>query len=211
MKRLVALFLIFSGLHVTSASSGTFELHVGSCPSQISFQLVGNWEDAYLSESAADALKNNPARTAIVAGVFLTDHIPNASMSIMSLGSLDRAQGTLSEEQFWQLAELFEDQVRDPDPALLSKLNELLGKYAIGSRTKVPDYKLREYILTTSNRFVVLGTSSSSGQEFLTAALLHYSAACIVTVNIGIPEKFGLEALLDALHSVQIYSSALSD
>lgn len=180
---------------------------MGSCPSQITFHFNGKWERSYLSEEAANVLRTNPVRKAIVAGVFLNDLMPNASMSVMSLGSLDRVQGTLSQEQFWKLAELFRDQARAPDPELLLKLKEKLERYAEGSGAELPDFTLREYILTGPSRFVILGTSSSSVGEFLTAGLFHYTAFCIVSVQIGIPKRYEIEALLEALHPVEIHSS----
>lgn len=205
MKKLVgqlcAALLISAG---TAANAVTLELTVGSCPTPVVFRLTDAWSNAYLNEDAADVLRNNPARSALISGVIISEHLPGASLSIMSLGALDSMQGDISEQQFWELAALFEQQVQAPDPAIQSEVQELIDALAAGAEYEGPQYELSDLFLTAPNRFVVLGQTTSSAGDFLVAGLMHLSGSCVVNVQVGVPEAYGLEALLESLYAIHI-------
>ncbi len=140
MKRLGALISIgFLASASTSATATTFGLRVGSCPSALSFSLTGTWRSAYLDEDTANALRVNPNRRAIVAGVFLNDALPGSSISVMSLGAIEPEQGRLSEDDFKQLVDLALTQMSNMDPKVRAQLDDQIRERADGAGIEMTD------------------------------------------------------------------------
>src|SRR5258705_1491501 len=79
------------------------ELIVGSCPTPITVQRKGIWATADPNEQARAGMEANPARKASVAAVFT--RADSAGFIVMGLGSLQKAQGRLSQSDFARLEE----------------------------------------------------------------------------------------------------------
>ena len=188
----------------TAAWAETFELSVGSCPAVLSITVGGPWSNSYLSEDAVEALEANPARNATVSGVILNDAIPGGSMTVMSLGSLDRAQGQISEVQFWGIADAFGKQISDPDSDILSQVKKRINELSGGAGQIDPSYSFRDAVLIGDRRFVIIGSTSTDAENLVTAAVFQHVASCVVSIYIGLPEGMGPDAILDTIGALRV-------
>lgn len=187
--------------------SDTYDLPEGDCPTQLSITLSGVWEEAYHSDDAVAELQANPARTASVAAVFSLESMPMASVSVVFLGALDGSQGSLVEEDLWEIADLFRNQVVNPDPALSARIEERVGELSLGGSLEEFDYSIHNNILIGPRHFVVFGSSQSAFGNIQAAGVFLYEASCILNIQIGFPMEVGLDTIVDSVYSIRVQAA----
>lgn len=183
----------------------TFSLRVGSCPTPLLFVLTESWEPSYLSEEATRAVQSNPNRRAIVAGVIQNYTIPDAAMVVMSLGAMEPRQGHLSAADFEGLVNQITSFHASDDEWLLDRVDQEIQRRANGAGVQLLDYDFDGRFLTTPDRFVSFASASTADRRQLSAGVLFFISSCIISVNIGVPERRGFEVLLDAVEALSVY------
>ena len=204
MKLFRVILTIVIYAFATPAYSENFSLKVGSCPSLFRFVTSGKWESAFINDAATEKLRKNPARIAKVAAVLMNEAIPGASISVMSLGSLDGAQGHISKAKFNEITEFFRKQIRKPNPLIASEVNKLVRKRSNADGKNILSYSIDDNFLTEDGSFVFFGKSSTESSKLLIASRYIFFSSCIATLQIGVPEEIGYGALFDAVYSIQL-------
>ncbi len=184
---------------VSSLTSG-----VGACPTPITIELRDSWLDAYESSDAIRRLRSNPARKAIVATVLVSDRLPGASISVMSLGSVDAAQGRITPELFEHLKKTTLHQAREPDESLSAALQKRVEELSEKGGIEVSEFKVFQNVITSPGQFVFFGRSTSADESFHTAGVFRHINSCLINLSVGIPENSGPSALFETLRSLKV-------
>ena len=169
-----------------SAEALAEEFIVSSCPTPITVQRGGIWATAELNEQARAAMAANPERKASVAAVFT--RADSASVSVMGLGSLQNAQGRLSQPDFAQIKERYAKGLSTG----IKGLQERIDNLAKGGGYTVSQYSFDSIASPDRDRFYVAGISSGvsrdgrqrHGFSVMIMQLIH---GCMVSVNIALP------------------------
>jgi hypothetical protein len=165
------------------------ELIVGSCPTPITVQRKGIWATAEPNEQARAEMAANPERKASVAAVFT--RADSAFFVVTGLGSLQKAQGRLSQRDF---AQIKEEVAKGWSTGIkgVKGAQGVMDNLAKSGGYTVSQYSIDSMASPDRDRFYTTGISSGvsrDGPKFhsIAVGIMQLVHGCIVNVNIALP------------------------
>ena len=166
------------------------EIAVGSCPSNIVVERLGEWAALSNDLETVEILRSNPNRTNEVAAAYMTDDASMLEVVVLSLLGLERFQGGISESDFNALSAEFAKAFQGPSPEMQAKIDKVIegnlsGTDSSGSHLRYEPAisgpgKLIGFAQTEMN-IPGLGTTI-----FETAMKMQHIRGCIVQANFSI-------------------------
>jgi hypothetical protein len=177
------------------------EITVGSCPSNIVVERLGEWAALSNDVETVEILRSNPNRTNKVAAAYVADDASMLEVVVLSLRSLERFQGGISESDFNALRAEFAKAFQGHSPEMQAKIDKVIegnlsGTGSSGSHLRYEPTisspgKLIGFALTEFN-IPGLGTTI-----FETAMKMQHIRGCIVQANFSIAVSPGSRDRLD--------------
>lgn len=188
-------------LSLGSVAALAEEITVGSCPSGIFVERLGEWAALSNDAETVEILRSNPSRTNVVAAAYMTDDESMLEVVVLSLRGLERFQGGISESDFNALRAEFAKAFQGPSPEMQTKIDRVIegnlsGTGSTGSHLRYEPAisspgELIGFALTEMN-IPGLGTTL-----FETAMKMQHIRGCIVQANFSIAVSPGSRDRLD--------------
>ncbi len=177
------------------------EITVGSCPSNIVVERLGEWAVLSNDVETVEILRSNPKRTNDVAAAYMTDDTSMLEAVVLSLHGLEKFQGSISESDFNALREEFADAFQGPSPEMQRKIDDVIegnlsGTGSIGSHLRY------EPAILSPGKFIGFAVTEmsipgSGVALFETAMKMQHIRGCIVQANFSIAISPGSRDRLD--------------
>jgi len=166
------------------------EITVGSCPSNIIVERLGEWAALSNDGEIVETLRSNPNRTNEVAAAFMTDDAGSLEVVVLSLRSLERYQGDISESDFIALRAEFAKAFQGPTPEMQTKIDEVIEGNFSGTGASASHLKYGPSVMDPG-KFIGFAITEADIPGlgvglYQTAMKMQYIRGCIVQANFSI-------------------------
>jgi hypothetical protein len=171
------------------------EIFVGSCPTKIIVERLGEWADTSNDVETVDFLMSNPNRTNEVAAVYAIDDASMLEVKVLSLRSLEKFQGGISENDFNAISVKFADAFQGPSPDMQRRIDKVIEGNVSGTGSTVSHLRYEPAILSQGKLIgFALAEASIPGLGvglYETAMKMQHMHGCIVQANFSIAVSSG--------------------
>ena len=177
------------------------EITVGSCPSSIVVDRLGEWAALSNDVETVEILRSNPNRTNEVGAAYVTDDASMLEVVVLSLRGLENFQGRISENDFNALRAEFASAFQGPSPEIQAKIDQVIegnfsGTGATGRHLKY------EPTISSPGMFIGFAVTEmnipgSGATLFETAMKMQHIRGCVVQANFSIAVSPGSRARLE--------------
>ena len=208
------LFLLVGTLLLSLPRAGYAErlrVKFVGCADPLHFELGKFWEGLEFSQEATDRLGANPARQAVVSGVYVLEKPHDLSPSIVfsTLGSIQNIQGKISPKVFAalksQAATAAADILETERATVINYANELAAGAAVD--IEIEDAKVVEFLEEETSFAIVVFVSYDEPAEAQTfsAAKFFFRSGCLAHATISLPVGItSYENSIEAIASVRL-------
>lgn len=202
----VTTFIIASGFLTVSAIASD-QHTVGSCPTPITIDNQGVWQDATLNQAALSNMRELHESNSNVSAVYTK---PDGShYNILSLKALDTHQGIMTSKLFETMRSKYNEKLKtvNTDEDIKERVKEVLDSKGIKGISN--EYKFSGNMLNRDSEFIVLGVTTFNEDgvqnKYLTAQKNIYLHNCILTMNFTFPDhSFNFETVIQAVSDVSV-------
>lgn len=177
------------------------EITVGSCPSNIIVERLGEWAALSNDVETVEILRSNPNRTNEVAVAYMTDDAGMLEVVVLSLRGLEKFQGGISEGDFNALRAEFAKAFQGPTPEMQTKIDEVIEGNFSGTGASASHL---EYGVPVLEPGKLIGFAITEADIpgfgvglYQTAMKMQYIRGCIVQANFSIAVSPGSRDRLD--------------
>lgn len=177
------------------------EIAVGSCPSNIVVDRLGEWAALSNDVETVEILRSNPNRTNEVGAAYVTDDASMLEVVVLSLRGLERFQGSIGESDFNALRAEFAAAFQGPSPEMQTKIDQVMegnlsGTGATGSHLRY------EPAISSPGKFIgfaitEMNIPGSGTTLYETAMKMQHIRGCIIQANFSIAVSPGSQDRLD--------------
>jgi hypothetical protein len=173
-----------------TASALAEEITVRSCPSKIVLERLGEWTELSNDEITVEILQTNPNRTNEVAAAFMTNDASELEVVLLSLQSLERFQGSISQSDFNALRATFAEIFQGPSSEMQIKIDNVIEGNLSGTGSTGSHLKYTPGISTPS-KFIGFAVTEMNipGSEttlYETAVKMQHIRGCVIQANFAI-------------------------
>ena len=177
------------------------EIAVGSCPSNIIVDRLGEWAALSNDVETVEILRSNPNRTNEVGAAYVTDDASMLEVVVLSLRGLERFQGSISESDFNALRAEFAAAFQGPSPEMQTKIDQVIEGNLSGTGATSSHLKY-EIAISSPGKFIGFAVTDmnipgSGATLYETAMKMQLIRGCIVQANFSIVVSPGSRARLE--------------
>jgi hypothetical protein len=174
---------------------------VGSCPSNIIVERLGEWAALSNDVETVEVLRSNPSRTNEVALAYMTDDAGMLEVVVLSLRGLEKFQGGISEGDFNALRAEFAEAFQGPSPEMQTKIDEVIAGNLSGTGSTGSHVRYEPAILSPGkfigSAITEMNVPGSGVILYETAMKMQHIRGCIVQANFSIVVSPGSRDRLD--------------
>lgn len=188
-------------LSLGSVAAVAEEITVGSCPSGVIVERLGEWAALSNNAEAVEILRSNPNRTNEVAAAYMTDDASMLEVVVLSLRGLERFQGGISEGDFNALRAEFAKAFQGPSSEMQAKIDRIIEGNLSGTGSTGSNLKY-ELAISSPGKFIGFALTEMNipglgTTLFETAMKMQHIRGCIVQANFSIAVSPGSRDRLD--------------
>lgn len=177
------------------------EITVGSCPSNIVLERMGEWAALSNDIQTVEILSGNPNRTNDVAAVYMTNDASMLEVAVLSLHGLDRFQGNISENDFNALRSKFAEAFQGPSPEMQKQIDRVMQGNLAGAGSTGSHLRY-EPAISRPGKFIGYAITEMNipGSEttlYETAMKMQHIRGCVVQANFSIAVSPGSRERLE--------------
>ena len=174
---------------------------VGSCPSNIIVERLGEWAALSNDVETVEILRSNPNRTNEVAVAYMTDDAGMLEVVVLSLRGLEKFQGGISEGDFNALRAEFAEAFQGPSLEMQTKIDEVIAGNLSGTGSTGSHLRY-EPAISSPGKFIgsaitEMNIPGSGTTLYETAMKMQHIRGCIVQANFSIVVSPGSRDRLD--------------
>ena len=192
MIHIKKVFSCAAGVFLVFCSLATFaeEIKVGSCPSNIVVERLGEWTAISNDAETVEILRSNPKRTSEVAAAYVADDGSMLEVVVLSLKGLESFQGGVSESDFNVLRAQMAKAFQSPSVEMQRKINKIIEDNLSGTGASMSHIRYETPVLSLGQLIgfsIVEANIPGLGTGlYETAMKMQHIRGCIVQANFSI-------------------------
>jgi len=177
------------------------EIAVGSCPSEIVVERKGEWTDVTNNTEMVEVLQANTERTNDVAAIYVVEDEGMLEAKVVSLQTLERFQGGISEADFNAIRAQFVEAFKGLSQEMQKKVDKVIEGNLSGTDLTMSHLRF-EPSVSSPGKFIGFALTELNVPElgatlYETAIKMQHIRGCIVQANFAIAFSSGSRARLE--------------